>query len=131
MLPEESQEIRAEVRQFAEKELAPVAHDIGQQEEAGENFPHELFSEMARAGLFRIPFRKENGGRDLHFPACATVVTIEELAYFSNSMAAIYDVHCILAGHVLEYATEELRRRYMQPLLAGEKIGCFATAMSI
>ncbi len=81
MLPEEAQEIRAEVRQFSEKELAPIAHDIGQQEEAGENFPHELFIKMARADLFRIPFSKENGGRDLHYPACATVVTIEELAY--------------------------------------------------
>ena len=102
MLPEEAQAIRAEVRQFAEKELAPVAHDIGQQEEAGENFPHELFSKMARADLFRIPFSKEKGGRGLQYPACATVATIEELAYFSKSIAAIYDVHCILSGHVLE-----------------------------
>ncbi len=61
MLPEEAQEIRAEVRQFSEKELAPIAHDIGQQEEAGENFPHELFSKMARAGLFRIPLAKRMG----------------------------------------------------------------------
>lgn len=126
-LPEEAQAIRSEVRQFAERELAPVAYEIGQQEEADEHFPHELFNSMARAGLFRIPFSKENGGRGLHHPACATVVTIEELAYFSNSVAAIYDVHCILAGHALEYASEELRRKYMQPLLAGEKIGCFAT----
>jgi butyryl-CoA dehydrogenase len=126
-LPDEAQAIRAEVREFANRELAPVAYEIGQMEEAVDNFPREFFRAMGREGLFRIPFKKEDGGRGLKYPACATVATIEELAYFSNSIAAIYDVHCILAGHALEYASEELRRKYMHPLLSGDKIGCFAT----
>ena len=52
---------------------------------------------------------------------------IEELAYHSNSVAAIVDVHCILAGHALKHASPELQRRYLAPLLAGDKIGSFAT----
>ncbi|MFX8601194.1 acyl-CoA dehydrogenase family protein, partial [Acinetobacter baumannii] len=59
--------------------------------------------------------------------AMATAVLIEELAYYSNSVAAIVDVHCILAGHALMHATPELQARYLAPLLAGEKIGAFAT----
>ncbi len=82
---------------------------------------------MADAGLFRIPFRAEVGGRGLQYAATATAIMIEELAYHSNSVAAIVDVHCILAGHALEYASPDLQRRYLAPLLAGEKIGSFAT----
>ena len=49
------------------------------------------------------------------------------MAYHSNSVAAVVDVHCILAGHALEHASPALQQRYLAPLLAGEKIGSFAT----
>ncbi|MEJ8825299.1 acyl-CoA dehydrogenase family protein [Variovorax humicola] len=119
--------IRDEVRRFADEHVAPVAWEIGHREESVENFPRELFRKMADAGLFRIPFAAEVGGRGLKYPACATAALIEELAYHSNSVAAVVDVHCILAGHALEHASPELQARYLTPLLAGEKIGSFAT----
>lgn len=125
--PEEVKAVRAEVRAFAEAHVAPVAWEIGHREESVANFPRELFGKMAQAGLFRIPFAAEIGGRGLRHPAAATAVLIEELAYFSNSVAAIVDVHCILAGHALKHASLELQKRYLAPLLAGEKIGSFAT----
>jgi len=49
------------------------------------------------------------------------------LAYMSNSVAAIYDVHCILAGHALEYGSDHIREKYLRPMTTGDKIGCFAT----
>ena len=104
-----------------------MAWEIGHREESVENFPRELFRKMADAGLFRIPFAAEVGGRGLKYPACATAALIEELAYHSNSVAAVVDVHCILAGHALEHASPALQQRYLAPLLAGEKIGSFAT----
>ncbi|RKT98859.1 acyl-CoA dehydrogenase [Burkholderia sp. Nafp2/4-1b] len=124
---EETTSIREEVRRFAEQYVAPVAWGIGHREESVANFPHDLFRKMAEAGLFRIPFAAAVGGRGLKNPAAATAVMIEELAYHSNSVAAIVDVHCILAGHALEHASPELQTRYLAPLLAGEKIGSFAT----
>ncbi len=72
-------------------------------------------------------FSRYVGGRGLQHPATATAVMIEELAYHSNSVAAIVDVHCILAGRALEHASPALQERYLAPLLAGEKIGSFAT----
>jgi alkylation response protein AidB-like acyl-CoA dehydrogenase len=126
-VPDEVIAIRNEVRQFAIKELAPVAWEIGHREESIENFPHELFQKMADAGLFRIPFRADVGGRGLRYSAMATAVMIEELAYFSNSVAAIVDVHCILAGNALHNASPELQKKYLAPLLAGKKIASFAT----
>ena len=126
--PDEVKEIRAQVREFCDKEVAPVAWDVGHNSESVENFPRDLFSKMAKAGLFRIPFSAEVGGRGLTSPAAATAVTIEELSYHSNSIAAIYDVHCILAGHALTYGDEYLRSKYLTPLMAGEKVGSFATS---
>lgn len=123
----ESQAIRAEVRQFADAHVAPVAWEIGHRSESVENFPRALFRKMADAGLFRIPFSAEMGGRGLQYSATATAIMLEELAYYSNSVAAIVDVHCILAGHALKHASPYLQQRYLAPLLAGEKIGSFAT----
>jgi alkylation response protein AidB-like acyl-CoA dehydrogenase len=127
LAPGETEVLRREVRQFADEHVAPVAWEIGHREESVANFPRALFAELAGAGLFRIPFAEAVGGRGLRYPAAATAVMIEELAYHSNSVAAVVDVHCILTGHALEHASCELQTRYLAPLLAGTKIGSFAT----
>lgn len=127
MTPEEALNIRKEVREFADREIAPVAQEIGSKEEAVEHFPHDLFQKMAKAGLFEIPFPKSVGGRGLTHPATATAILIEELAYYSNSVAAIVDVHCILAGNALMQASESLQKKYLSKIIRGEEIACFAT----
>lgn len=127
MTPADVLAVRDEVRAFADEHVAPEAWDIGHRPEAVAHFPRSLFAKMAQSGLFRIPFAAEVGGRGLAHAATATAVMIEELAYHSNSVAAIVDVHCILAGHALKHASPELQQRYLSPLLAGQKIGSFAT----
>lgn len=127
MSPPELTAIRAEVRAFCAAEVAPRARAIGEGPEAVENFPHELFRLMGDAGLFRIPFPAEVGGRGLQYPAAATAAVIEELSYYSSSVGAIYDVHCILAGHALVQGSDYLKKTYLAPLLSGAKIGSFAT----
>jgi butyryl-CoA dehydrogenase len=52
---------------------------------------------------------------------------LEEIAYASNGLASVIDVHCILAGRCLEYGSPYIKANYLKPLLTGEKIGCFAT----
>jgi alkylation response protein AidB-like acyl-CoA dehydrogenase len=131
ILPKETQEIGKKVREFTIREIAPVSHEIGQREESRDSFPEEAFRKMAAADLFRIPFPREWGGLGLQYPVCATVVTVEELAYLSDSIAAIYDVHCILAGHALLYASDPLKEEYLRPMTAGERKGCFATTEPI
>lgn len=127
LLPSETRELRAEVRRFATEHVAPEAGTIAQREESPDSFPTGVFGAMAQAGLFGIPFAAAHGGRGLAHPVCGTVAAIEELAYVSSSVAAIYDVHCILAGHALALGSEDLRRRYLAPLIAGELVGAFAT----
>ncbi|WP_419913918.1 acyl-CoA dehydrogenase family protein [Hoeflea sp.] len=125
--PEDVQDIRLEVRAFGSEHVAPVAREIAERDESVEAFPRALFDEMASAGLFRIPFAAEDGGRGLDNRVTATAVTVEELAYYSNSVAAIYDVHCILAGRTLERGSAEIREKYLGTIVDGSKVGAFAT----
>jgi butyryl-CoA dehydrogenase len=126
-VPDEVREIRNEVRAFAAEEIEPRAFEIAQQEERKENFPRDVFDRMAKKNIFGIPFEKEWGGRGLQYPSLATCVALEELAYVSNSIASVVDVHCILAGHALNYGSRNIKEKYLKPLVKGEKIGCFAT----
>lgn len=127
-LPKEVEQVRSHVRSFADEVVAPVAHDLGQREEARAHFPFGVFDAMAAQGLFEIPFDRGDGGRGGPHRVTSTVVAIEELAYHSNSIAAIFDVHCILAGHALETASAALRRQFLGPLIAGQVVGSFATS---
>ena len=127
ILPKETLEIRKKAREFTERVVAPRAYQIATTPEKKENFPVEVFNALAEEDFFKIPYPKEVGGMGLEYPCSATVVTVEELSYASNSIAAVYDVHCILSGHALEYGSDDLKRKYLKPMTTGEKIGCFAT----
>ncbi len=127
MLPEEGIEIRKKAREFSDRVVAPRAYEIGTTDESRESFPWEVFRSLAAEDFFKIPYPAAVGGLGLEYPCCATVATIEELAYASNSIAAVYDVHCILAGHALEYGSDYIKENYLQPMTTAEKIGCFAT----
>ena len=127
ILPEETLKIRKKAREFAVREVAPVGYEIAHKEEHRDSFFSDIFYKLAREDFYKIPFPKEVGGLGLKYPVCATVVTVEELAYMSNSVASVYDVHCILTGHALMYGSDFIKQEYLRPMTTAEKIGCFAT----
>jgi alkylation response protein AidB-like acyl-CoA dehydrogenase len=131
ILPQETLEIRNKAREFAVREVAPVGYEIAHKEENRQSFPSDVFYKLAKEGFYKIPFPKEVGGLGLKYPVCATVVTVEELAYISDSIASIYDVHCILTGHALMYGSDFIKQKYLRPMTTAEKIGCFATTEPI
>lgn len=128
-LPEETRRIRAEVREFAEAVLRPLAQRLNTTPESRESFPRELFEAMAKAGLYTIPFPASVGGRGLTYPTLATLTVLEELAYFSPGAAsALYDGQAILVGKTLERAPAHLRNKYLSALVRGDFVGAFATS---
>jgi alkylation response protein AidB-like acyl-CoA dehydrogenase len=124
----ETTQVRERVRRFADAAVAPVAARIAVGDEVVDGFPADVFEAMAREELFRIAFPADAGGLGLEGPASATVAAIEELAYHSNSVAAIYDVHVVLAGTALRQGTPEQQERWLGPLIRGEIVGAFATS---
>jgi alkylation response protein AidB-like acyl-CoA dehydrogenase len=128
-LPDEIRKIRTEVRQFADDVVRPVAHALNTTPESRESFPHALFKAMAAAGLYRIPFPADVGGLGLEFSTLGTVTVLEELGYYSPSLAsALYDGQAILVGQTLNRAGPRLRNEYLPRLIRGEFVGSFATS---
>ena len=129
LLPAETLRVRKEVRQFADDVVRPQAQRLNTTPESRESFPHAMFKAMADAGLYRIPFGSDVGGLGLEFPTLGTVTVLEELGYYSPSLAsALYDGQAILVGKTLDKAGAELRMRYLPRLVRGEFVGSFATS---
>ena len=119
-LTEEQKMLKAMVRDFATKELEPIAAQID--EDA--TFPAESVKKMAELGLMGVPFPEEyggSGGGPLEF-----TIVVEELARVCASTAGIYFVTAGLAGKPLYKAgNEEQRQRFVAPVARGEKLSCF------
>jgi butyryl-CoA dehydrogenase len=113
-------EIRRTVREFAEREIAPVATEL---ERRGE-FPHDIIRRAAGLGLLGVPYPEEVGGTGLDTLAYA--ITIEELARASGSVAIIVSAHTSLGCNPLFMAgTDEQKDRYLRPMASGEVIGAY------
>lgn len=125
-VPGEADEVRARVREFAENEVSPSVAAMEAQSENVAGFPARLFHRMAELGLYRLPFALTDQGAGLSHPLLAAAVVMEELAYFSNSIAVIYDCQCVLPGRILQYASQELKADYLPGLMSGEMVACAA-----
>ncbi|WP_308540571.1 acyl-CoA dehydrogenase family protein, partial [uncultured Murdochiella sp.] len=73
-LTQEHEALRKIVRDFAEKEVKPIAFRLDQ----GEEFPEEIVKHMGEMGLLGIPYEKEYGGQGLD--AISYAITVEELS---------------------------------------------------
>jgi butyryl-CoA dehydrogenase len=113
-------EIRRTVRDFAEREIAPLADDM---ERRGE-FPTEIIRKAAGLGLLGVPYPEEVGGTGLDSVAYA--ITIEELSRVSGSVGIIVSAHTSLGCAPLYTAgTDEQKERYLRPLASGAKLGAY------
>ncbi|HHE41666.1 MAG TPA: acyl-CoA dehydrogenase family protein, partial [Dehalococcoidia bacterium] len=116
LLPEETRQVRKEARAFVNKQVLPVADELNTTPESISAFPWTLFHAMASLHMYGIPFPAKEGGRGLKYPLCAATVVMEELAYASDGLAAIYDDHCLLPGVALMHGSDETRKGYLRPL---------------
>ena len=126
LLPEEAREVRLEVRRFVDDEVMPVADALNTTPESIQAFPRGLFSRMGELGLYGTPFSAQDGGRGLQYPLCAAAVTMEELAYASDGLAALYDDHCLLPGIALRMGSDHIKQTYLKAVIYASAIACMA-----
>jgi len=120
-LDPEAQSVLDMVREFAEREVRPRAHDIDETAE----YPEDLVRKMAELGLMGIPFPEEYGGAGLSYVTFALVV--EELCKACASTGLIMDVNISLFGEpVWLFGTEDQKQRYLRPISTGEALGALA-----
>ncbi|MDH7517284.1 MAG: acyl-CoA dehydrogenase [Candidatus Thermoplasmatota archaeon] len=113
--------IQKMVREFAEKEIAPIAAELDKKEE----YPTKTLEKMAKLGLLGVIIPQEYGGAGLDTISYAIVV--EEISRKCASTGVITSVHNSLAAWpIIKYGTEEQKKKYLPILAKGEKIGAFA-----
>jgi len=119
-LTEDQKMLRTMVRDFSEKELEPIAAEID--EEA--RFPAESMPKAAAIGLMGTGYPEEYGGSG--GGAIEQAIIFEEVARVCAATCVILIVTNELASYPLyAHGTEEQKRRYLAPLLKGEKLGAF------
>mgnify|MGYP001291808642 FL=1 len=111
---------RQMIREFAEKEVKPLAAEIDEEE----RFPLETVEKMARLGIMGIPFPAEYGGAGGN--NILYTMAVEELSRVCATTGVIVSAHTSLcAAPVYEFGTEEQRKKYLPKLCSGEWIGAF------
>lgn len=127
--PQETRDVRCEARQFADDVLRPAAHVLNTTPEARDGFRSDIFDAIAAAGLYRVPFAADVGGRGLEFPVLATLSVLEELGYYTPGVAsAMYDAQAILVGMTLDAAGGAVRAAWLPRIVRGEFVAAFATS---
>ncbi len=119
-LSKEHEMARDLFREFAEKEVKPLAIDVDENEE----FPVETVKKMAKYGFMGIPVPKEYGGQGCDVLTYA--MCVEELAKVCGTTAVIVSAHTSLCcDPIMTYGTEAQKQKYLVPLAKGEKLGAF------
>ncbi len=120
-LTEEQLQVKRMVREFAEAEIKP---HVMEWDEA-QHFPRELFSKMGDLGLTGVIFPEEFGGAGMGYIEYATV--IEEIARIDGSVGLSVAAHnSLCTNHIFQYCSEEQKRKYVEPLAKGQKLGAWA-----
>jgi butyryl-CoA dehydrogenase len=119
-LSKEHEMARTLFKEFAEKEVKPLAQEVDETEV----FPRGTVEKMAKYGFLGIPVPKEYGGQGcdpLTYAMC-----VEELSKVCGTTGVIVSAHTSLCiDPIMTYGTEEQKQKYVVPLAKGEKLGAF------
>lgn len=116
----ENNDIRELARAFAQKEIAPVAQKLDEEE----IFSVELTQKMGEAGLFGIDIPKEFGGQGLS--TLSYIIAVEELARIDASQAATMAAHNSLGiAPIYKFGSDAQRRELLPKLCNGQALWAF------
>lgn len=116
-LNEEEQLMLATVKQFLEREVAPVASELEHRNE----YPTEIVERMKEINLFGANIPEAYGGLDLSYTVFAMM--FEEISRVWMGLAGILGTHTVLSDVVARFGTAEQKDRFLPLLARGEKRG--------
>lgn len=118
---EEHRLLREAVRKFVKEKVSPIAKEIDEKDE----FPRNIFKEMAELGFTGIMIPEDYGG--LGDDLLSSVIVLEEISKESASLALSLLAHSILCAHpILRFGNKEQKEKYLPRLAKGEIIGGLA-----
>ncbi len=120
-LSEEHRMIRDAAREFAQKEIAPIAPE---HDESGK-FPYETIKKMGEMGFMGIEVPEEYGGAGLD--TLSYVLALEEICKVDAAHGTIMSVNNSLFCYgLLKFGTEEQKQTYLRAVASGKAIGAYA-----
>ena len=121
-ITEEQAMIRDTMKDFAQKEVAPVSRDNNRHE----RFPSDLIKKLGEMGVLGLSLPPEYGGGGAdHISYC---IMLEELGRVDLGVAVTVSSHLSLGGKtILQWGTEEQKQKYLPRIASGEILACLAT----
>jgi len=117
---ETQKSVRAMVRDFAERNIRP---NIMEWDEA-QHFPVDLFKQLGELGLMGVLVPEEYGGSGLGYQEYVDVII--EVARVCGSIGLSLAAHnSLCTGHILAFATEEQKQKWLPKLATAEWIGAW------
>jgi len=118
---DEQRMMKETVYKWALKELGPLQEKIDEEDW----FPPDFFKKCAELGILGITISEEYGGLDGDI--LMQTLAVEEMSRICPALAMTYGTHSNLcANNIHRNASPALKKRYLPPLVAGEKIGALA-----
>jgi butyryl-CoA dehydrogenase len=117
---EQHHQVREMVRDFSRTHIAPVAPEL----DRTSTFPWDNIKAMGELGLLGVPWSEELGGAGMD--QLSYYITIHEMAKVDASHALTISAHTNLGtSPIVEFGTEEQKRRYVPLLASGTVLGGF------
>lgn len=112
--------IQQMVREFARKELGPIAADLDRES----RFPREIIDKMAALDLFALPFSEKYGGTGDGY--LAYVIAVEEISRACASTGLTYAAHCSIGTEPISlFGSEVQKQQWLVPCAKGEMLAAF------
>ncbi|PSQ03195.1 acyl-CoA dehydrogenase [Halobacteriales archaeon QS_4_69_31] len=115
-LTDEQQQVRDEVRRFADNEIRPVATEY----DRAEKFPHEIVDQAAELGLVGANIPVEYGG--VGYDYLTNIVIIEELFAADAGTGLSIAAAAFGADALIGFGTDDQKERFLEPVATGEAI---------
>jgi alkylation response protein AidB-like acyl-CoA dehydrogenase len=119
-LSEEQLAVQQAARDFAQNSCLPGVIERDREQ----RFPAEQIKELGELGFMGMMTSPEYGGSGMDTISYA--IAMEEISKVDASTSVVVSVNNSLVCYGLEqYGTEEQKKKYLEPLAKGEKIGAF------
>ena len=113
--------LRDSVRQFAQKEIAPIAAEVDQSNQ----FPLDMWKKLGDLGVLGVTVSEEYGGANMGY--LAHTLVMEEISRASASIGLSYGAHSNLCvNQIYLNGNEAQKAKYLPGLVSGEQIGALA-----
>src|ERR1700674_251950 len=119
-LTDEQRMLRDVARDFARTRLAPFAAERDREA----RFPEEAVAELGKLGFMGMLVPEAYGGAGADHVGYA--LALEEIAAGEGAVSTILSVqNSVGCMPVLQYGSEEQKRRFLKPMARGEMLSCF------